>query len=81
MNFLGLAMHTMQDATSPAHANFRRYHGGVIELGLHVNEENFDPGPGSWLDYATLLAWRYFIRTLPMPGDFFSDLCTDNFRR
>lgn len=80
MTRLGFAMHAMQDATSPAHANFRVYHGGTIELLAHINEENFDPGAGSNLDNATKLAYLYFLGNVPMPSDFFSNLCTDVYR-
>jgi RHS repeat-associated protein len=58
--YLGLAMHTMQDSTSPAHHGFQRYNGGTLELFLHVRSENFDPGAGSNLDRATELAYKYY---------------------
>lgn len=71
LKHLGLAIHVLQDATSPAHADFRSYYGGAIELALHAAEENFDPGPGSKLDQATYITYAYFTGALPLPNDFF----------
>jgi RHS repeat-associated protein len=78
MKYLSNAMHAMQDATSPAHANFRKYYGGRMELYLHIFQEFFDPKEGSNLDRATDLAYKYYTGQLPMPRDFFENLCTDN---
>jgi RHS repeat-associated protein len=78
MKYLSNAMHAMQDATSPAHYRFRKYYGGNMELGLHAFQELFDPGEGSNLDKATDLAYKYYTGQLPMPRDFFENLCTDN---
>ena len=78
MKYLSLAKHAMQDATSPAHAKFRPYYGGNMELGLHMFEELFDPKEGSNLDRATDLAYKYNTGELPMPRDFFENLCTDH---
>ena len=78
MKYLSNAMHAMQDATSPAHANFRKYYGGRMELYLHIFQEFFDPMEGSNLDRATDLAYKYYTGELPMPRDFFENLCTDN---
>jgi hypothetical protein len=78
MSSLGKAMHVMQDATSPAHRNFRRYNGGVLEFLSHISEEFFDPGAGSNLDRATEQAYKYFTGELPYPDDFFAGLCTDS---
>ncbi len=78
MKYLSNAMHAMQDATSPAHVNFRKYYGGDMELYLHIFQEFFDPKEGSNLDRATDLAYKYYTGQLPMPRDFFDNLCTDN---
>ncbi|HZN06928.1 MAG TPA: RHS repeat-associated core domain-containing protein [Pyrinomonadaceae bacterium] len=80
MKYLGLAMHAMQDATSPAHAGFRKYYGGRRELYSHVWEELFDPGAGSNLDNATEMAYKYYKGELPMPKDFFENLCADKYK-
>jgi hypothetical protein len=80
MKYLGLAMHAMQDATSPAHAGFRKYYGGRRELYSHVWEELFDPGAGSNLDNATEMAYKYYKGDLPMPKDFFENLCADKYK-
>ncbi len=72
LSYLGLAIHAIQDATSPAHAGFREYAGGQAEIIEHVFEENFDPGPGSQLDKATARAYGYFTGSIPLPNDFFT---------
>jgi len=79
MLHLGYAIHCLQDATSPAHAGFRVYEGGHIELGEHVYEELFDPGAGSWLDEATARGYKYFQNQLGCPADYFADLGNDVF--
>jgi RHS repeat-associated protein len=80
MKYLAYAMHAMQDATSPAHAGFRKYYGGKRELASHVWEELFDPGAGSNLDKATEMAYKYYKGDLPMPKDFFDNLCADKYK-
>ena len=79
MFYLGLGMHAMQDATSPAHQGFQKYYGGAWELGAHIYSELFDPMQGSRLDNATMLAYRYAKGDLPMPDDFFNGLGYDQF--
>jgi hypothetical protein len=84
INF-GLALHTVQDATSPAHHGFQTWHGldGTWNKYLayvHLQEENFDPGSGSHLDKAT--AWLLtFLKCKdsapPLPNDFFQHLGYD----
>lgn len=81
MLHLGYAIHCLQDATSPAHAGFRVYEGGRLELANHVYEELFDPGPGSWLDVATLRGYQYFQNQLPCPNDYFADLGNDVYKK
>lgn len=80
MRHLSYAMHAMQDAASPAHAGFQKY-GGVSEMPGHIWKELFDPGAGSNLDKATDLAYKYYTGELPMPKDFFENICADNFWR
>lgn len=68
-------MHVLQDATSPAHAGFQQWNGldGIGNLKRakeHVEKENYDPGPKSALDDATLAAWKYF-KGDPMPKNCF----------
>lgn len=81
MLHLGYAMHCLQDATSPAHAGFQVYEGGNGELAGHVYEELFDPGPGSWLDEATALAYKYFQNQIRCPADYFDGLGNDVYKR
>ena len=47
----------------------------------HIWEELFDPGKNSNLDKATDLAYKYYKGELPMPKDFFENICADNFWR
>jgi RHS repeat-associated protein len=82
MEFLGDAMHTLQDSTSPAHHGFQPW--GTYFLGdanwrviLHVSMESMDPGPGSWLYRATREAYDYFNSTAPLPEEYFNDLGVD----
>jgi hypothetical protein len=78
MRHLSFAMHAMQDATSPAHAGFQKY-GGWTEMPGHLWQELFDPKAGSNLDKATDLAYKYYKGDLPMPKDFFENLCADKY--
>jgi RHS repeat-associated protein len=72
----GLALHTVQDSTSPAHngrhkgvgpIQFKPWHGlnwwnpiNDARALKHVIKENFDPDYGSRLDVATADLWKYF---------------------
>jgi RHS repeat-associated protein len=82
----GMALHTVQDSTSPAHNHksakagkhvFRRWFGfaNPPNVVVHVLKENFDPDrPDSALDKATRGLWEYFQckETAPLfPEDFF----------
>ena len=77
MHALGRAMHTLQDSTSPARANFAEaWPDNLLQMADHVPHnltEDFDPGAGSLADEQTLNAWKYFTGEKPMPADFFSD--------
>ena len=74
---LGYGMHCLKDATSPAHAGFKEYGGGNLELASHVHTELFDPKEGSWLDEATKRSYSYFKGQLAMQGDLFANLGHD----
>ncbi len=78
MHNLGRAIHTLQDSTSPAHANFAvAWENSWLQTINHLPHyatENFDPGPDSVADYMTLKAWRYFTGEDAMPNDFFGDV-------
>lgn len=71
---LGLAMHALQDSTSPEHCGFLPWCGGVCEGIKHGLRENFDPGAGSALDAATQISWDYFNGKL-VPNDVFTLGC------
>jgi hypothetical protein len=78
----GLALHTIQDATSPSHPGFQVWHGlfpleAVYE---HVRDEGYDPGSDSALDKATAWFWTFFeceYGAPTLPGDFFETLSWD----
>ena len=76
MRRLSRAMHTVQDATSPAHANFQpAWEDSVLQTINHIPHyltEEFDPGAGSAADEATQKIWDYFTGEKPMPDDFFT---------
>lgn len=77
MKLLSRAIHTLQDSTSPAHANFAvAWENTTVQTLNHLPHyvtENFDPGRGSVADEVTLEAWKYFKGQLQMPADFFGD--------
>jgi len=72
--YIGLALHTLQDATSPKHADFAIWLGLLHPLAAlsHVAGEKFDPGANSSLDLAT--AYGQFLAENPgsRPADFFA---------
>ena len=83
----GQALHTVQDSTSPAHHDFKAWHG----LGLnpidhvralrHVIRETFDPGPDSQLYQATTWLWSFLQckeSAPPLPSDFFHQFGYDS---
>jgi len=74
MQNLGIAIHVLQDSTSPMHQGFQPWDGKEHSFGAlqHGMGENFDPGPGSALDAATKAAWDYYKGNKPMPADFFT---------
>ena len=76
-----MALHTIQDSTSPAHHGFQVWHGGrnYAAAIVHVLEEDFDPGTGSQLDGATQWLWTFFHCPAPqLPPDFFENLGVDH---
>ncbi|MEX2385709.1 MAG: RHS repeat-associated core domain-containing protein [Thermoanaerobaculia bacterium] len=79
---LGNVIHLFQDATSPEHYGFQEWAAGFLSTlshAGHVLGELFDPGLGSNLDAATLLAYQYYTgaRTYDGSTDFFGDLHPD----
>ena len=84
LHHFGLALHTIQDSTSPVHTGFQEWDGtwaGLPPGGpayLHILRENFDPGPGSHLDKATALFWTTFFNcSNHKVGDYFDGLGFD----
>lgn len=72
-----LALHALQDSTSPSHANFQQWtgHESFEEKHMHVMPELINPGRGSNLYEATREAWKWFNdRRLPS-GDLFHFGC------
>jgi len=69
---LGNAIHTMQDATSPAHKGYQVYDNNWSvneKYDRHIRHELNDPRAGSELDAATLRAWRLFKSDQPLPSE------------
>lgn len=69
----GLALHTLQDSTSPSHSGFQPWSDdeSIRSELSHVAKELKDPGASSNLHRATIDAWRWFQdRKLP-DGDLF----------
>jgi RHS repeat-associated protein len=83
LDHFGMALHTIQDFTSPPHTGFQPWYGtrGHTEEALkHLFAEAYDPGSGSHLDIATSWFWTFFAcpTSAPrMPTDFFSTLGAD----
>lgn len=70
----GIALHTLQDPTSPAHSGFQEWTGEETrrEKVDHVRKEVVNPGPGSELYKITQDAWDWFtVGQLP-DGDLFT---------
>ena len=69
----GVALHTIQDSTSPAHAGFQVWSGEETfgEQVRHVGSELADPGRGSALHLATETAWQWFQQGQLPEGDLF----------
>lgn len=69
----GLALHALQDSTSPSHAGFQEWHNdpGPIEWGRHVAQEIINPGFGSELYRATQQAWDWFNQGVLPEGNLF----------
>lgn len=77
----GLALHALQDSTSPAHAGFQEWpdHPSYLEWGNHIGHEVINPGEGSELFRATQQAWDWFNEGALPEGDLFifgCDGCT-----
>jgi RHS repeat-associated protein len=86
----GMALHTIQDATSPSHFFFQTWFdplnsggpGDMASRGLnagvdHLKSENYDPGFGSRLDTATKWLWDVFSGSVSIPQDYFADIRAD----
>jgi RHS repeat-associated protein len=82
-----MALHTIQDATSPAHYFFEPWHdpslkqpGAYGEAVGHILTEDFDPGADSHLDRATRWMWGIFSGEYDLPTDFFANTKVDPWR-
>ena len=73
----GLALHTLQDSTSPTHSGFQEWtdHETNKQKIDHVSQELFNPGEGSHLYKATREAWRWFNDKQLPSGDLFRFGC------
>ncbi|MGD9630854.1 MAG: RHS repeat-associated core domain-containing protein [Pyrinomonadaceae bacterium] len=76
MQSLAEAIHTVQDAASPAHAGFQEaWPNDVLSIVLnssHYLKEQFDPGASSVADENTRNIGDYFTGQREMPADYFS---------
>ena len=70
----GVAMHDVQDVTSPAHGFEHVWTGNESPLAefFHVNQEMRDPGIGSNLDRATQDVYRMYKTETVRSGDIFA---------
>ena len=76
LEHFGLALHTLQDATSPAHIGFQPWPPpgalwGAHGKAGHVLKENIYPGDDSLLFRTTQRAYDYLVGAVPLPDDFF----------
>jgi hypothetical protein len=69
----GIALHTLQDSTSPSHANFQRWTGEETagEVASHVLKEIINPGSDSNLYQVTRDAWKWYKSGKLPEGDLF----------
>lgn len=69
----GVALHTLQDATSPSHEGFQQWtgHESKWEKTAHAAKEVINPGPGSELHQVTEQAWQWFNNKKLPAGDLF----------
>ena len=74
MFHFGIALHALQDSTSPAHAGFQPWTGHETgkEKRHHVYQEYSNPGEGSELYEITRDAWRWFSEGKLPDGDLFT---------
>jgi RHS repeat-associated protein len=70
----GIALHTLQDATSPAHAGFQVWTGeeSKKQIADHVATELYNPGKDSQLYAVTADAWKWFNQKKLPEGDLFT---------
>lgn len=70
----GIALHTLQDATSPAHAGFQVWTGEETkkQIAKHVATELYNPGKDSNLYAVTADAWNWFNQKKLPEGDLFT---------
>jgi len=77
----GIGLHTLQDATSPAHGGFQVWNGNetISQIYRHLNQELIYPGIDSNLQRITNIFIDWFestSQTLPT-SNFFNDIQTD----
>ena len=73
----GIALHAIQDSTSPSHGGFQRWTGHETfgEQVEHVRREMVNPGENSHLFDATREAWKWFNQRQLPRGDLFRFGC------
>jgi len=78
---LGIAIHPLQDATSPAHAGFQVWtgHEGLFTESDHLEKEDTYPGGNSNLQKVTDYYINLFQNNLPLTnGDLFNNISADH---
>ena len=77
----GLALHALQDYTTPTHHGFQDWTANEASNDLliarHIRGELFDPGPGSELDRITRDAWDWYQQGNLPKGDFLNNYGAD----
>ena len=70
----GIALHALQDSTSPAHAGFQQWTGEETrgQIAEHVATELYNPGKDSNLYGITQDAWTWFNEKKLPEGDLFT---------
>ncbi len=74
LEFFGAALHTVQDATSKAHANFQKYEDGFLWIkgGYHSSKEILPVQVPPYAYYATKELYNIFSGASPAPSHYFN---------
>jgi hypothetical protein len=73
LSAFGTALHTVQDATSPSHANLQVWQGTISDAIQHVSAESFGWEPPDSAYYATKALYNVFTGAAPVPDRYFNE--------